>query len=140
MTKDISLVRSLLIAFVVSFVVACDSGKVTGSSSVTGTYTLRTINGSSLPYTLPGGGTTKTEIVDDVLSLYQGGTYSESGHMRVTANGQVTAEAISEAGAYTLFGTSITFRSGDGTRQRLATGDSESIIFVESGVTQVFKK
>jgi hypothetical protein len=133
-------VRSLLIAFVLTFVVACDSGKVIGTSSVTGTYTLRTINGSSLPYTLPGGGTTKTEILDDVLNLYQGNTYAESGHSRVTVNGQVTDQTISEAGSYSVFGTSITFTSGDGRRTRLSNADSESIIFVEAGVTSVFKK
>ncbi|HMA19630.1 MAG TPA: hypothetical protein VKO87_02440 [Gemmatimonadaceae bacterium] len=111
-----------------------------GTSSVTGTYTLRTVNGSSLPYTLPGGGTTKTEILDDVLNLYQGNTYSESGHMRVTVNGQVTTQIISEPGSYSLFGTSITFTSGDGKHIRLSNADSESIIFVEAGITQVFKK
>ena len=61
--------RSLLIAFVLTFVVACDSGKVIGTSSVTGTYTLRTINGSSLPYTLPGGGTTIMVPADQVYRL-----------------------------------------------------------------------
>lgn len=132
--------RSLLIAFVLTLVVACDSGKVIGTSSVTGTYTLRTVNGSSLPYTLPGGGTTKTEILDDVLNLYQGNTYSESGHMRVTVNGQATNQTISESGSFSLFGTSITFTSGDGSHTRLSNADSESIIFVEAGVTSVFKK
>jgi hypothetical protein len=132
--------RRSLIGLVVSLSAACMDG-VTGASTVTGAYTLRTVNGSPLPYTLSTSGTVTTEIVDGVITLYQGGTYAETTRLRVTTNGQSAIETKNGSGSFGLQGTSITLRSSDGATQRLANiKDAETMTFVEAGMTRVFTK
>jgi hypothetical protein len=114
----------------------CDSG-VTGASTVFGDYELRSVNGSSLPYKVNA----TTEIVDDMISLAEAFTYTERGHARVTANGQVTNQDIFENGSYSIIGTSVTLTSSDGKHVRIALNEnSEKMTFVESGITMVFRK
>jgi hypothetical protein len=129
-----------LMGLVVALSVGCLGDGMTGSSTVTGAYTLRTVNGAPLPYTIVGSGTAKTEIIDDVITLYEGGTYAESGHSRTTVSGQVANESNTEAGSYSLFGTSVTLRSSDGGRTRMPTIDGNTMTVVESGMTSVFTK
>lgn len=117
----------------------CDGG-VTGASATTGTYTLRTVNGESLPYTTSGSGANKTEILDDKFILYEGNTYQESGTTRVTVNGTASTVPISETGSYQTLGTSMTFLNSAGNRQRIALGDGSKITFVDNGLTLVFRK
>jgi hypothetical protein len=132
--------RKVLMALVVVFSAGCLGDGMTGSSTVTGAYTLRTVNGSPLPYTIVGSGTARTEIIDDVITLYEGGTYAESGHSRTTLNGQVANASNTETGSYSLFGTSVTLRSSDGGRTRMPTIDGNTMTIVESGMTAVFTK
>ena len=127
--------RRLFIAAVIVVFSACDRG-VVGSSSLFGDYTLRTVNGQSLPRAANG-----IEYLDDVISLTEAGTYIESGHQRVTLNGQLTTQTISEAGSYTFLGTSVTLLSSDGQRKRIAlVDDSEKMTITEAGVTLIFHK
>jgi hypothetical protein len=129
--------RKVLTGLVLAFSVACLNDGVTGSSTVTGDYTLRTINGSPLPYTIVGSG---TEIIDDVISLYQGGTYAESGHSRTTVNGQVTNASNTDTGSHILLGTSITFHSSDGGLAVVAQSDATTMTILVPGLTKVFSK
>ncbi len=64
----------MLMSAALAFSAACFGGGVTGSSTVTGEYVLRTVNGAPLPFTLPGTGTVKTELLDNVITLYMGQT------------------------------------------------------------------
>ncbi|MDB4915535.1 MAG: hypothetical protein JWM95_3179 [Gemmatimonadetes bacterium] len=132
--------RKVMLGLGLAFSVGCFDDVLTGSSTVNGAYTLRTINGSPLPYTTAGSGTNKTETLDDVLTLYQGSTYAESGHVRKTVNGQVTTTNNTETGSYTLVGTSITLRSSDGTLGRIAMINANTMTFITDGVTSVFMK
>ena len=78
-----------LIAALIFALIACDDG-IVGSSTINGAYTLKKVNGASLPYTISGSGSNKTEIVSDVITLYEGFTYSQSLQTRITVNGQAT--------------------------------------------------
>lgn len=119
---------------------ACLDEGLTGSSTVTGVYTLRTINGSPLPYTLSGSGDNKTELVSDAITLFQGGTYSRERHSRLTTNGQVTDEMTTEGGSYTLLGTSVSMRAAGTGPVVLATINANTMTIVEAGLTAVFSK
>ena len=132
--------RRALIGLVVVFSVACFSDTLTGSSTVNGSYVLRTINGSQLPYTTAGSGANKTETLDDVINFYEGGTYAESGHTRTTVNGQATDAANSESGSYGLLGTSVTMKSSNGLRERRPQIEANTMTLVENGLTLVFIK
>jgi hypothetical protein len=131
--------RKALIAFVAALSLACFDEGVTGSSTVTGTYTLRTVNGSPLPYTIPGGGAVKTEIVSDTITLFQGGTFARARDSRITENGQVTMQSATETGSYSLLGTSITLNSVTG-KATLGIINGNAMTIVEAGVTSVFSK
>lgn len=77
--------RRALIAILMSSFLACSGDGIAGSSTVNGAYTLRSINGSSLPYTISGSGANKTEILDDVITLYEGGTYASAAGLSARA-------------------------------------------------------
>lgn len=131
--------RKVLVALVMIAAVACDDG-IVGSSTVTGDYTLLTINGAPLPYTIAGSGANKTEIVDDVITLFQGFTYSETINSRVTVNGQATNETRLRTGAFSLFGTSIILSSNDGSMERRGTINANTMTIVEAGKISVLRK
>ena len=135
------LMRQMLAGFVAASCLACFSdGGIVGSSSVTGTYTLRSINGSPLPYTISGSGTDKTEILAESITLFQGGTYARERNSRVTANGQVANETVTEGGTYNLFGNSISMRaSGTGPLVQ-AVINANTMTLVEAAMTSVFSK
>jgi hypothetical protein len=119
--------------------VGCFDDSITGSSTVTGTYTLRTVNGSPVPYTVPASGPGVTEIVSGSIVLYKTTVYARDGLSRTTLNGQVTEEHASETGNWTIEGTRISLRGATGTvTETLITGNDMTI--VNPGMTLVFRK
>jgi hypothetical protein len=127
--------QRFLLGLAVVFSVACLGDGMTGSSTITGSYTLRTVNGSNLPYTVAGTG---TEIVDETITLHEGFTYIKSGHTRTTTNGQMTT--TNDSGSYGLQGTSITFTSNAGGQGTPALIDGNKLTIVKAGVTSVYRK
>jgi hypothetical protein len=124
----------LLICAALVLLAACDRG-VVGDTTVFGTYSLRTVNGQSLPAEANG-----IQYLDDAIYLAEALTYQESGHTKVVATG--ATQTITEVGSYQfLFGTNVTLTASDGVRQRLAkVKDSDEMTIVENGVTLVFRK
>jgi hypothetical protein len=133
--------RRVLMAFLVAGSAGCFSDALTGSSAVTGKYTLSRVNGEPLPYTTSRTATTRTELLDDAVTLFGGGTYATSGHVRTTVDGQSTTAARVETGTYEVFGTSVTMRTSDGTLTRHAQLEgTRRLTFIESGLTAVYTK
>lgn len=131
--------RRLLVAFLILASAGCLNEDVIGSSTATGNYTLRTLNNSSLPYTITSG-TTQTEVLDAVMILYQGGTYAETRHVRVTSNGQTAAETREDAGAYAFFGITLTLTSSVGGPERRGRIEGNTMTIFEDGLTSVYRK
>ena len=75
-----------------------DSNSTAPTVSVVGNYSLRTINGSPLPYTFSNGST----LSSDVLTLFADGTFSDVGQYS-------DGTAIVEQGFYSNNNGSITF-------------------------------
>ena len=124
--------RRLLAVLVVLALTACDSGgpaAVIGTggsgSGLTGTYTLRTVNGATPPAVYRTQGTTSYEILDDAFSIGASGSWTEVGHVRVTVNGgEPIASTLSDAGTYTTTSNSITLTStAAGTSFTMVLGD-----------------
>ena len=132
--------RRVMLGLIVACSVACFDDSIVGSPTVTGTYTLRTINGSPLPYVLAQTSTSKTEVLDRAITLHKGSTYASSGHLRVTENGQTTTISTPATGTYSLFGNSISFRSNAGGGDAVAIIDGNRMTFIEAGMTSVFRK
>jgi hypothetical protein len=119
--------------------VACMDDEIVGSTTLTGAYVLRTVNASPPPVTIAGSGDNRTEVIDDVVTLFEGGGYAENGHTRVTVNGQSSVEVISDSGHYSALSTSISLASSTG-RIRVATSDAKSMTIVEAGITWLYSK
>jgi hypothetical protein len=67
----------------VSLALACAPS--TSPLDLAGRYALISVNGQPLPYLLPGGGTTRVELLEDTFNFNPGGTYSEAGYRRMTS-------------------------------------------------------
>lgn len=117
--------RRLLAALAVLTLTACINDsvgvvgtKVTGadpvSNGVAGSYTLRTVGGANLPFTMSQAGADKGELLDDVFTLTTTNGWSEVAHERYTIAGVVTLITRSDAGSYTRSSTGeINFTSPD---------------------------
>ncbi|HEX3867482.1 MAG TPA: hypothetical protein VHV78_12055 [Gemmatimonadaceae bacterium] len=109
---------------------ACENGNnsVEPTTSVSGTYFLRTVNGSPLPYTFSDGST----LVSDVLTLYSDGTYTDNGQF---ADGFGSGEQ----GYYDALNGSITFApQGSTSYSGSLSGSVLTEIF--TGLTEVYQK
>ena len=109
---------------------ACnDSNSVGPTANVTGLYSLRSINGTSLPVTFSNGRT----LMSDVLTLNADGTFSDDAQF---SDGSVEVEQ----GFYTNNNGAIDFTDMD-TGQRFSASLSGTVLteFV-SGLTEVYQR
>jgi hypothetical protein len=120
--------------------VGCFDDYSTGVGTITGAYTLRTINNSPLPYTINVNATTQKEIIDDMITLFSGGSYSRTQHSNGTVSGQTTSETYTESGGYVLLGTSVTLNPTPSGRSTITTIEGRTMTIVEDGITWTFMK
>src|SRR5687767_4985621 len=82
---------------------ACsDSSGPGGNGDVAGTYTLRTVNGSNVPFTiLQVGSTYRLEILSGSVVINSNGTYTETASLRETNGTVVTTEQQNSNGTWT---------------------------------------
>lgn len=90
---------------------AAQCADVTGQSSVAGEYTLSTVNGSALPFIIPGTGSDSVVVSAGTLSLLASGQYLVTGSG--TLNGGQQEPLLGDGGSYTMSGSEITFQSAD---------------------------
>ena len=117
--------RRLLAAAAVLGLTACITDsvgiagtKVTGggdpvdANSVAGVYTIRTMGGQPLPYTISQTGTDKVEMINDVITLTDANTYTEVITERETVSGTATTNVTTDNGTFVRASSgSITFNS-----------------------------
>jgi hypothetical protein len=130
----------VLLALAMLVSVGCFDDYSTGVGTVTGAYTLRILNGSPLPHTITVDATTQKEIVDDMITLFSGGSYSRTQHANITVSGQTTSQTNTEAGSYLLLGTSVTLNPSPSGRSTVTTVEGRTMTLVESGITWTFMK
>ena len=73
------------------------------SDTYSGTYTLRTVNGQSLPFLHDQLETTTIEVVSDTLVIADdgsGGSFTKQMEIRVTASGVARSQPLYDAGVY----------------------------------------
>ena len=100
-------------AFAVAMLVtlACGGGSDAtapnpASDSIAGTFTLRTVNGSPLPFTTRAGATTVV-FISGVLTVAEGGTWSDSRSFTLSG----FSETTTDGGTWTRAGTNVAFLS-----------------------------
>jgi hypothetical protein len=106
MRRTTALRATLLAA---AFTLAC--GEPTSPLGLVGTYTLQSVNGMPLPFTLQQTGAWKVEVLDDVIVLASSRNYSAVGHKRYTSNGIVSLAAPVDAGTFSRRGNIIAMQS-----------------------------
>ena len=107
--------RRYFILLVVAAAVSCGGDSATSANTpVSGTYTLRSVNGLQLPFLVAQNDSVKFEIVSDAFTLADDRSWTESGTSRTTLNGQVSPGTIARNGTYVLSGPKITLISSTG--------------------------
>lgn len=128
-----------LVALVALVSMSCSHDPV-GIGTTRGEWTLETVNGQSLPYTMSGSGANKTELMSDVLMLYEGFTYDETVTLRTTVNGQATTTTTKKPGPYGISLGAMVFSFNDGTPSKTATVEGNKMTFSEANFVRVFTK
>ena len=121
-------------------VLGCGSHSATGPESFSGQYSLQTVNGAPLPFVEVQQGTSTIELLSDVFTVSEAGTFTELYTERTTVNGQVTTDSGTDKGTYTLKGVAVSFvYDSDGTTLpgSLVNG---VLTFSFSGVPLVYTK
>lgn len=136
--------KRLLSALALSTLVvlgACggDSSTAPTSSSMAGNWSLQTVNGANLPFTVYQSGTDQVDITSDVITFSASGSFTEATETRTTSNGQTTTQSDASAGTYVLSGTAITLTWSDGSTGT-ASVSGTTMTATESGYAMVFKK
>jgi len=125
-------VKRMMVALLAFGLMACgnENNSVEPTVSLAGTYTLRTINGSGLPFTFSDG----TTVTSDVISIFDDGTFSES--IQIS-----DGEVFVDQGTYSSNNGSITFNDITAGIQYSASlsGTVLTAIF-QNGLTEVFQK
>src|SRR5690242_13077725 len=108
--------RRFLVLLVVAAAASCGGDSSTSTNvSVSGTYTLRSVNGLQLPFIVAQNDSAKFEILSDAFTLADDRSWTESGTSRTTLNGQATTGPIARSGTYVLgSGTKITLIASSG--------------------------
>jgi hypothetical protein len=94
--------------------VACGSDAPSSPTEVTfaGTYTLQTVNGQKLPYVLLQQGANAATLMDDRLTIADGGSWSETESWRITDNGVTSNQTIASAGTWLRSGANLLLTDG----------------------------
>ncbi len=136
--------RGLLLAFLVLGLVACGGIDLTDPGSVSGAYTLRTINGEELPSALLQNGTTYLlEITAGTLTLNEDLTCSLRLTVRETDTGIVDTDIWTPEFTYALSSGSITLTAGTFLLGGSITGSSITLTWTLSAIDEnvlVFRK
>ncbi len=110
------MIRRVFLAFLVFALVACgDNGTGndgTDEESITGTYTLQSIDGDPLPWVLLQVGADMIEVIAGSVTLNEDMTCSDIGTFRITTiTGNVTTNAVIDLCTYTIDGGALTLTS-----------------------------
>ena len=132
-----------LLAAALCVLAACgsDSGTNPNNAAIDGTYTLRTVNGSPLPFTIQSG-TTSLTLTKDVITVGSNGSWTESMNYSQTVNGQTSTGTIADGGTWTRAGNAVEFDSQvSGTVAYSGTFANGTLTLNDgSGFVQVFSR
>ena len=140
--------RKLIGSILLAMVVACGGDKATGpNASITGNYTLRTVNGNAVPAVVFQNTTEKDELTAGNINLNADRTWSGSLSLRSTnlTNGATATLSLPANGTYTNNNGSLTLTDASDNSQLTGTvGGGTLTIVGDTGlgsfVTLVFKQ
>jgi hypothetical protein len=131
----------LPVTLLIALGTACSSDDSTGpETSVAGTWTLQTVNGFDLPYVVAQSGGDKVEVTADVLTVADGGAFTELTTIRVTTGGVATTQSVPDAGTYTVNGTAVTFHFQSDGSSGTGTLTGNTLTVATQGVSLLYRK
>jgi len=133
--------RSIALATLATLA-ACRSASTAPKSqfdSIAGTWHLKTVNGSPLPWGIQTGAT-RVSLTSDQLTITDGGTWSESSTFSVVVDGAASQQQVkSDAGTWTRVGAQVTFKSPtSGTSNGTFTGST--FVMTDAAGTAVYSR
>jgi len=120
--------RLVMLALASTILVSCSADSTGPNGSVTGTYTLRTIDGQPLPYTFSGG----LRLMSDELTLTSDGSYQDVSRYS-------DGTSFVDEGDYTNYNGAVTFYSTSGDTYQ-GSISRDVLTQVLNGYTQVFQR
>ena len=135
MRRFVSVTLALVIA-------ACgsDSSSAPTNSSVAGTWTLQTVNGSALPYTASPS-PAKLEILSNTVTATSAGTWTSTAQIRTTIGTQAPTTATqTDAGTYTLSGNNVAISSTANGVVGAGTISGNTLTLTQAAGVFVYKK
>ena len=120
--------RLVMLALASTMLVSCSADSTGPNGSVTGTYTLRTIDGQPLPYTFSGG----LRLMSDELTLMSDGSYEDVSRYS-------DGTSFVDEGDYTNYNGAVTFYSTSGDTYQ-GSISRDVLTQVLNGYTQVFQR
>lgn len=137
MRKLIAVV-ALVAAAACSLNTEVDSGPLVGD--ISGTYTLQTMNGTPLPFSIVSHDT--TVVIDtDVLTVGSSGSWTETLTYRQTAGTDPTTnETLSYTGIWGRSGNSLNFRTPQGRLFYVGTATDTTLLLADNAFNYVFKR
>jgi hypothetical protein len=130
--------RLVMAALVIGATACGDSSGL--DDDVDGTYTLRTVNGSQLPFIVEEDGTSRAEIVSSTLIIHDNNTWSETTTVRLTQGTSITTFTDTFTGTYTLNGNSVVLTDSEGDSLTATFSGSDTLTSTEQGFTFVYRK
>jgi hypothetical protein len=128
--------RSLLLMLASTLAFAC-SDSTRPEYTLTGTWSLQTVNGQPLPFTLPETG----EVVSaESLTLLASGRFTMTTTFRETINGNVTLESIPDAGTYVVSGMTLTLMYESDGSNDVGTVDGNMITLEDIGQLWAYRR
>lgn len=137
------MMRRLIPLVALAVAVACGSDSTTQPTvaSLAGTWTLQTVNGNPLPFTISQTATDKVELLSDVVTASANGTYSENLQIRETLNGVSQTFTSADTGTFTVNGTAVTLTSTQvGSTSGALSNNNHTLTLTEQGFVWVFAK
>lgn len=127
------LVLALALGASMVFVSACGSDSPTGPKNVPGTYSLRTVDETPLPFTVPEQREHVIVINSVTATLNSNNTYAVAGTGTEDGN---ASTVVTDAGTYSLSGSTLNFTStmlGGATYSGTAKSDSSFTVTLPGG-------
>jgi hypothetical protein len=126
---------TVLAAAIVLPLTACgdDSSPTEEAAAVSGTYTLRTINGEDLPVTIDQVGDDFAEVIHGSVTFHADSLFTDSVTFRYTIEGEVTVEEDAISGTYEQNGSAVVLTPSDdsGTYSMSVSGNTLTQTFAQ---------
>jgi hypothetical protein len=118
-----------IVTLAAAFAAGCSNSSTSPSGSIVGTYTLQTINGSTLPYTV----SSTRAISSEQLSLNNDGTYND-------VSRYTDGSSFTEVGYYTQYNNAITFNDQTDNLTYQGSVSGNVLTEISNGFTAAYQK